>query len=177
MQLSISEDPGRCPQCGGAMGVQKTAPRMGQTLSHGAFDARETIHACLDTCRWSSGALVTRRAACLSEELLPGSNVGYVLENLPDGASLVRNLVCDDYVTTVCGTLDGLAAAFAELDRQERESRLNGVPQQEQEDDLAAVLQVASASLSPADRRVVRTKEMDRRIAAAAASRAPRYHP
>jgi hypothetical protein len=103
-------------------------------------------------------------------------NLGYVLENLPDGAPLVRNLVCDDYVTTVCGTLDGLAAAFAELDRQERESRLNGVPRQEQEDDLAAVLQIASASLSPADRRIVRTKEMDRRIAAAAGSRAPRCH-
>jgi hypothetical protein len=103
-------------------------------------------------------------------------NLGYVLENLPAGATLVRNLEHDDYVTTVCGSLDDLPQAFAELDRHERESRLNGVPQQEQEDDLVAVLQIASASLSPADRRVVRTKEMDCRIAAAAGSRAQPCH-
>lgn len=61
---------------------------------------------------------------------------------------------------------------FAELDRQERETNLNAVPQQTQDEDLGAVLQMASASLSPADRRVVRTEEMGRRIAAAAGSRA-----
>lgn len=99
-------------------------------------------------------------------------NLGYVLEHLPAEATLVRNLEHDDYVTTVCGSLDGLAAAFAELDRQERESRLNGVPQQNQYD-IEAILQVASASLSPADRRVVRTEQMGSRIAAAAESRAP----
>jgi len=90
----------------------------------------------------------------------------------------VRNLEHEDYVTTVCGSLDSLAQTFAELDRQERASRLNGVPrQQQQEDDnLGAALQIASASLSSADRRVVRTEEMDRRIAAAAGSRAPRCH-
>jgi len=101
-------------------------------------------------------------------------NLGYVLENLPAEAALVHNFEHDDYVTTVCGSLDNLPHAFAELDRQERESRLNGVPLQEQHEDLAAVLQLASASLSPADRRVVRTEEMGRRIAAAAGSRAPR---
>ena len=59
------------------MGVQKTGPRTGRTLAHGLFEARETVHACLARCRWPSGALVTRRAACLSEALLPGSNAGY----------------------------------------------------------------------------------------------------
>ncbi len=103
-------------------------------------------------------------------------NLGHVLENLPAEAALVRNFEHDDYVTIVCGSLDSLAAAFAELDRHEHESRLNGVSQKDLEDDLGAVLQIASASLSPADRRVVRTKEMDRRIAAAAGSRAPRCH-
>ena len=102
-------------------------------------------------------------------------NLGYVLENLPAEATLVRNLIRDDYVTTVCGSLDDLPHVFAELDRQQRESRLNGESPQEQDEDLAAVLQIASASLSPADRRIVRTEEMDRRIAAAAGSRAPRY--
>jgi len=104
-------------------------------------------------------------------------NLGYVLENLPAEAALVRNLEHDDYVTTVCGSLDDLPQAFAELDRQERENRLNAVTrQQEDEVDLGAVLQLASASLSSADRRVVRTEEMRRRIAAAAGSRAPRCH-
>ncbi len=103
-------------------------------------------------------------------------NLGQDLEHLPAEATLVRNLQLDDYVTTVCGSTDELPQAFAELDRQERENRLNGVPPQQEEEDLAAVLQIASASLSPADRRVVRTEEMDRRIAAAAGSRAPRCH-
>jgi len=99
-------------------------------------------------------------------------NLGYVLEHLPAEAALVRNLFCDDYVTTVCGSLSNLPQVFAELDRQERETKLNAVPQQTQDEDLGAVLQMASASLSPADRRVVRTEEMGRRIAAAAGSRA-----
>jgi len=101
-------------------------------------------------------------------------NLGYILEHLPDEAALVRNLVHDDYVATVCGSLDDLPNTFAKLDRQERETRLNAKPPQDQEEDLGAVLQMASASLSPADRRVVRTQEMDRRVAAAARSRAPR---
>lgn len=133
------------------------------------------------------GSRLVSRTNYLSENFFGGlkhderrrsgyKNLGYVLENLPAEATLVRNLQHDDYVTTVCGSLDGLAAAFAEMDRQKRENRLNGVPQQEQEDDLGAVLQIASASLSPADRRVVRTEEMDHRIAAAAGSRAPRCH-
>ena len=103
-------------------------------------------------------------------------NLGQDLEHLPAEAALVRNLEHEDYVTTVCGSLHNLPHTFAELDRQERASNLNGVPrQQQQEDDnLGAALQIASASLSSADRRVVRTEEMDRRIAAAAGSRAPR---
>ncbi len=73
----VSEAPGSCPLCRGPMGVQKTGPRTGRTLAHGLFEARETVHACLARCRWPAGALVTRRAACLSEALLPGSNAGY----------------------------------------------------------------------------------------------------
>ncbi len=103
-------------------------------------------------------------------------NLGQDLEHLPAEAILVRNLFRDDYVTTVCGSLNDLPQAFAELDRQAREARLNGASQQDQHEHLAAVLQIASASLSPADRRVVRTEGMDRRIAAAAGSRAPRCH-
>lgn len=102
-------------------------------------------------------------------------NLGYVLEQMPAEAALVRNLEHDDYVTTVCGSLDELSRTFAELDRQERDKSLKAVARNDgDEEDLAAVLQIASASLSPADRRIVRTEQMDQRIAAAAASRAPR---
>ncbi len=101
-------------------------------------------------------------------------NLGQELEHLPAEAALVYNLEHDDYVRIVCGSLDRLPKAFAELDRLDRERRLNGEPHEDREDDLRTVLQLASASLSPADRRVVRNEEMGRRIGAAARSRAPR---
>ncbi len=101
-------------------------------------------------------------------------NLGQELEHLPAEAALVHNLEHDDYVRIVCGSLDRLPAAFAELDQLERETRLNGEPPKDQEKDLRTILQLASASLSPADRRLVRTQQMGRRIDAAARSRAPR---
>ena len=75
--LSIMETPGSCPVCGGAMWVQKTVPRQGRTLAHGAFEACETVHMCAAHCRWPSGKGVVRRAASLRQTLLPGSMVGY----------------------------------------------------------------------------------------------------
>lgn len=102
-------------------------------------------------------------------------NLGQELEHLPAEAVLVYNLEYDDYVQIVCGSLDRLPATFAELDQLERERRLNGEPLNDPEDDLRTILQLASASLSTADRRVVRTEEMERRIDAAARSRAPRW--
>jgi len=101
-------------------------------------------------------------------------NLGHDLELMPAEAALVRNLKRDDYVTIVCGSLDRLAEAFSELDRDEHQRKLDGIPLQEQDDDLESLLQIESASLSPADRRVVRTEDMNRRVAAAASSRAPR---
>ncbi len=101
-------------------------------------------------------------------------NLGQDLEHLPAEAALVRNLGHDDYVVIVCGSLDQLPAAFAGLDQRDRELQLDGQPVEPQDEDLESILQLASASLSPADRRVVRTEQMDRRIAAAALSRAPR---
>ena len=103
-------------------------------------------------------------------------NLGQDLEHLPAEAALVQNLEHDDYVAIVCGSLDRLPQAFAELDQKAREGRLNGVVEDQKDEDLGAILQIASASLSPADRRVVRTDEMDRRVKAAAQSRAPRCH-
>jgi len=95
------------------------------------------------------------------------------LEHFPAAAALVYNLEQPDYVSIVCGTLLRLPETFAELDRSERERSQQGIFADEQ-DDLGKVLQVASASLSTADRRVIRTEEMDRRVRAAARSRAPR---
>lgn len=101
-------------------------------------------------------------------------NLGHDLELMPAEAALVRNLERDDYVAVVCGSLDRLAEAFAGLDNDEHQRMLDGVQADDQDDDLESTLQIESASLSPADRRVVRTDEMNRRVAAAARSRAPR---
>lgn len=94
------------------------------------------------------------------------------LEHFPAEATLVYNLEHADYVNIVCGSLDRLLEALAELDRSEREGSLQGIPADEQ-GELGPVLQIASASLSTADRRVVRTEEMNHRVHAVARSRGP----
>jgi hypothetical protein len=86
---------------------------------------------------------------------------------------LVYNLERADYVAFVCGSLDRLAEAFAQLDFDRHEMRLKGLPSDDRQQNLSNEIQLASASLSTEDRRVIRTKEMDRRVAAAARSRAP----
>ncbi len=95
------------------------------------------------------------------------------LEHFPAEAMLAHNLKCPDYVSIVCGSIDRLDQAFAGLDREDHERRLKGLPPRDQEES-GIVLQIGSASLPTADRRVVRTEEMDRRVRAAASSRAPR---
>lgn len=103
-------------------------------------------------------------------------NLGQDLENMPAEAALAYNLEHDDYVSLLCGSLDLLPKAFAELDRDEREAELIGVKvDAEEQECLEAALRIASASLCSADRQIIRTEEMDRRINAAARSRAPRY--
>ena len=100
-------------------------------------------------------------------------NLTQDLEHLPAEATLVYNLEHTDYVTLVCGSLDRLASAFAHLDIEQHEKRLKGTTDDDQQQKLGTKLQLTSASLSTADRRVIRNKEMDRRVAAAAKSRAP----
>jgi hypothetical protein len=100
-------------------------------------------------------------------------NLTQDLEQLPAEATLVYNLEHEDYVTIVCGSLDRLAEAFAQLDIELHEKRLKGLPVDDQQQDLGTKLQLTSASLSTEDRRVIRNEEMDRRVAAAARSRAP----
>lgn len=75
--MAVREDPGPCPQCHGPMYVQKTVPRNGYTLTHGAFHARETVHVCAAQCHHTNGALMTRRAQTLQESILPNRSIGY----------------------------------------------------------------------------------------------------
>ncbi|MCP4406476.1 MAG: hypothetical protein GY807_01680 [Gammaproteobacteria bacterium] len=103
-------------------------------------------------------------------------NLTQDLEQLPAEAVLVYNLEHADYVTFVCGSLNHLAEAFAHLDLERHQNRMKGLPVGDQQQDLGTELQLASASLSTPDRRVIRTEEMDHRIAAAAKSRAPHRH-
>jgi len=101
-------------------------------------------------------------------------NLTQDLEHLPAAAALVYNLNREDYVRIVCGSIENLPMAFAQLDRADQNSRnMRRIPE-EQQPNIAKVLQVATSSLSTPDRRVVRTKEMNRRMHAAAASCAQR---
>ncbi len=91
-------------------------------------------------------------------------------EYLPPEAALVYNLEHDDYVSVVCGSLDHLHEAFAKLDH--RKNNLNGIDQK-----VNAPLKIPhaeTASLSTADRRLVRRDEMQRKIVAEAKSRVTR---
>lgn len=104
-------------------------------------------------------------------------NLAQDLENLPAEATLVRNLEHDDYVSIVCGSLDRLPEVFAKLDHDQHERKLKGMPHEAKEEhSLSAILNIASASLSSADRRIVRSEGMNHRVAAAAKIRAPRPH-
>jgi len=100
-------------------------------------------------------------------------NLTQDLEHLPASAVLVYNLEDADYVSIVCGSLDKLAEAFAQLDQEDQRRQQKGLPPAEPED-LQRVLRLSTSSLSTADRRIVRTDDMNRRIRKAAKSRAPR---
>jgi hypothetical protein len=96
------------------------------------------------------------------------------LEQLPAEALLARNLTHPDYVAILCGTLDDLPRAFAELDASERSlslpARLRRTASRATESDG----EIISASLPKADRDLVRTAAMRQLVEAATRSRAPR---
>ncbi|MCP4286511.1 MAG: hypothetical protein GY792_19035, partial [Gammaproteobacteria bacterium] len=100
-------------------------------------------------------------------------NLAQDLEQLPAEAMLVYNLERTDYVALVCGSLDHLPEAFAQLDFDRHEMHMKGLPSYDRQQNLSSEIQPTSASLTTADRRVIRTEKMDHRIAAAAKSRAP----
>jgi len=96
------------------------------------------------------------------------------LEQLPPAAALATNLRSSDYVAIVCGTLDQLPQAFAQLDAASRR-RSALVARDAARPANATDCDVVSASLPRADRVLIRTEHMGRRIRAAAKSRAPRH--
>jgi hypothetical protein len=84
------------------------------------------------------------------------------LEKLSPAAALAANLTHADYVSIVCGSLDRLPEAFARLDSKVRRGSTSSVSM------TAGTADPETASLSSADRKLVRTEEMTRRIIAAA---------
>jgi len=83
-------------------------------------------------------------------------------ERLPPAAALAVNLTHADYVEIICrGSLDRLPAAFAALDagNRTRSVAARATP---------PIMRVETASLSAADRRIIRTTAMGDRIVAAA---------
>ncbi len=95
------------------------------------------------------------------------------LERLPAAAPLACNLTRSDYVTIVCGSLQELPRAFAQLDREERwrslPARLSATPKAGDEPD------VVSASMPAADRDIIRGDPLQQLVLGAARSRAPHY--
>ncbi len=89
------------------------------------------------------------------------------LEHMPPAAVLATNLSHQDYVQILCGSLDALPQAFAQLDAL-------GHGPASLADARAADADVMTASLPTADKLLVRNAEMFGRVAAAADSRAPR---
>ena len=100
-------------------------------------------------------------------------NLTQDLEHLPAEATLVYNLNHSDYVSIVCGSLEKLPEAFAQMDSEKRVDQNQGV-RLETNLDLKRALQLSTASMSTADRRIIRNENMDSRIQMAANSRAPR---
>ena len=81
-------------------------------------------------------------------------------ESLPPTAALAANLRHSDYVSIVCGSLDRLAAAFAELDAANRSRSIAA--------GIAQHTTIETASLSSLDKRLVRQPALEDRIIAAA---------
>lgn len=95
-------------------------------------------------------------------------------EQLPPAAALARNLTKPDYVTILCGTLDDLPHAFAQLDATDRSRSLPARLRAEAAAGRVQDLELVSSSLPRADRNLVRTDALQARVMVEASSRAPR---
>ena len=95
-------------------------------------------------------------------------------EHLPAAAALARNLTKPDYVQILCGSLEKLPQAFAELDASNRDKSL---PARLRASACAGEADIVSSSLPTADRKLVRMDAMNILVLAEAGSRAPRLLP
>jgi hypothetical protein len=95
-------------------------------------------------------------------------------EHLPAAAALARNLTKPDYVKILCGSLDELPRAFAQLDAPNRD---NSLPVRLRASPFAGATDIVSSSLPKADRDLVRMDAMSVLVLSEAASRAPRIQP
>ena len=93
-------------------------------------------------------------------------------EHLPAEAALAYNLTKPDYVEILCGSLEKLPEAFADLDITKRAQDLGTSPSERRV--AKQDPQAEFASLPRADRKIVRSESLRHRIEAAARSRAPR---
>jgi hypothetical protein len=98
-------------------------------------------------------------------------NIAADLETLPQAAPLALNLERPDYVEILCGDLDSLPAAFAELDAADRSRSL---PARLAKQPATAGANDDRTSLPKPDRKLVRSRDLTDRIRRAARSRAPR---
>jgi hypothetical protein len=98
-------------------------------------------------------------------------NLAADLERIPGPAALAANLKCPDYVEIVCGRLEGLPKAFAELDAADRSKAL---PARTFTTANGADTDVVRASMPKADLKIIRSDGLLQKIVAAVRSRAPR---
>jgi hypothetical protein len=96
------------------------------------------------------------------------------LECLPAAIALAYNLTCPDYVQLLCGSMNNLPEAFARLDIACCAQAI--LPAADSKMQIVRPEPI-SASLPPADRPLVRTASLRKRIESAAKSRAPHYIP
>lgn len=90
-------------------------------------------------------------------------------EGLPAEYALTANLRQPDYVAILCGSLDDLPRAFAELETRHRIAGTSGG-----QDSKVLQEDIASASLPREDRDIVRSELLQAAILSAAQRRAPR---
>ena len=94
----------------------------------------------------------------------------YDFEQLPAGAALVSNLTRPDYVEILCGSLDRLPEAFAEIDAAQRDEELVACGTDEA---FFPNVDVLSNSMPYQDRALIRSEALRAWIQSAAQSRAP----
>jgi len=100
-------------------------------------------------------------------------NLACDLEHLPAAAALAVNLEQVDYVQVLCGSLDNLSSAFARMDIERSAARLQKVSGSDPINP-GGRNPIATTSFPREDRPLVRSKELQACITAAALSRAPR---